>query len=99
MEMDPKMEPKPIKKSMKNSWSFWIEKISSFGWIWEVFWEDFGRIWEARGARMETKINEFRGHFATPSQEASRGGFGEGPGWIWEGFWEGFVRIWEDSLT
>ena len=25
---------------------------------------------------METKLNEFRGHFATPSQEASRAGFG-----------------------
>ena len=35
-------------------------------------------------------MNEFRGHFATPSQEPSRGGFGDGSGWIWEGF----GRIW-----
>ena len=27
--------------------------------------------------------------FGTPSQEASRGGFGEGSGWMWGGFWEG----------
>ena len=46
---------------------------------------------------METKINEFRGHFATPSQ-GLQGRVWGGPGWIWEGFWEGFVRIWEDSM-
>ena len=33
---------------------------------------------------METKINEFRGHFATPSQEASR---------VWGGSWMALGRI------
>ena len=41
-------------------------------------------------------MEEFRGHFATPSQEPSRGGFGEASGWIWGGFWEGFGWIWDD---
>ena len=41
------------------------------------FWEGFGGIWEAPMARMETKIKEIHGHFATLSQDASRGGFGE----------------------
>ena len=45
---------------------------------------------------METKMIEFRGHFATPSQEPSRGGFGEGSGWIWGGFWESFRGIPDD---
>ena len=48
------------------------------------------------GAQMETKMEEFRGHFAIPSQEPSRGGFGEGFGWILGGFCEGFGWIWED---
>ena len=45
---------------------------------------------------MERKIEEFRGHFANPSQEPSRGGFGEASGWSWGGFLEGFGGIWED---
>jgi len=49
--------------------------------------------WRLGGAQMRTKMAEFRGHFAIPSQEPSRGGFGEGSGWIWEGFWEGLGRI------
>ena len=48
-----------------------------FGWIWGGFWEGFGGLWEARGARMETKMEEIRGHFAILSQDGSRGGFGE----------------------
>ena len=40
-------------------------------------------------------MKEFREHFATASQEPSRGGFGEDSGWIWGGFWDGFGRIWE----
>ena len=44
---------------------------------------------------MVTKMKEFREHFATASQEPSRGGFGEDSGWIWGGFWDGFGRIWE----
>ena len=69
------------------------------GCFWEVLGKDFGGIWEARGAQLETKIDEFRVHFPTPSQETPRAGFGEGPGWIGEGFWEGFVRIGEDLKT
>ena len=42
---------------------------------------------------METKMKEFRLHFATPAQEPSRGGFGEGFGWIFRGFWDGFGGI------
>ena len=38
---------------------------------------------------METKINEFRGHFATPSQEASRAGFGG----VLDGFGKDFGRV------
>ena len=49
-----------------------------------------------RGAQMETKMEEFRGHFVTPSQEPSRDGFGEGSGWIWGAFWEGFGGILDD---
>ena len=52
--------------------------------------------WKPGGFQIETKMKEFRGHFATPSQEPSRGGFGEGFGWILGGFWEGFGWIWED---
>ena len=66
------------------------------GWIWGGFGEGFGRIWRPGGAQMETKMNEFRGHFATPSQEPSRGGFGDGSGWIWECFgrvWNDFAKI------
>ena len=51
--------------------------------------------WSPGEPKMETKMIEFRGHFATPSQEPSRGGFGEGSGWIWGGFWEGFGGIWK----
>ena len=40
-------------------------------------------------------MKEFREHFATASQEPSRGGFGEDSGWIWGGFWDGFGWIWE----
>ena len=47
---------------------------------------------EAEGAQMKTKMEEFRGHFATPSQEPSRGGFGNDSGWIWGRFWEGFGK-------
>ena len=54
------------------------------------FWKDFSSTmelkWSPRGAQMETKMKEFRGHFATSAQEPSRGGFGEGFGWIFEGF-------------
>ena len=43
--------------------------------------EGFGTVLEGfgrpGGARMETKMREIRGHFATLSQDASRGGFGE----------------------
>ena len=59
------------------------------------FWRDLG----GSGTQVETKIDEFRRHFPTPSQETSKGGFWEGPGWIGEEFWEGFVRIWEDLKT
>ena len=48
---------------------------------------------------MEAKINEFRGHFATPSQEASRAGFGEAPmdlGRILGGFCADLGRFKED---
>ena len=45
---------------------------------------------------MEIKRKEFRGHFATPAQEPSRGGFGEGSGSIFGGFWDGFGGIQED---
>ena len=38
---------------------------------------------------METKISEFRGHFATPSQEASRAGFGG----VLDGFGKDFGRV------
>ena len=38
---------------------------------------------------MKTKINEFRGHFATPSQEASRAGFGG----VLDGFGKDFGRV------
>ena len=34
--------------------------------------------WRLGGAQMKTKMEEFRGHFGTPSQEPSKGGFGEG---------------------
>ena len=44
------------------------------------------------GAEMEIKMEEFREHFATASQEPSRGGFGDGSEWIWEGF----RRVWND---
>ena len=58
---------------------------------------DFSRKKERKrrpgGAQMETKMKEFREHFAIASQEPSRGGFGEGSGWIWGGFWEGFGGI------
>ena len=51
---------------------------------------------EPGGTLMETKMEQFHGHFATPSQEPSRGGFGDGSGWIWERFLEGFGGIWDD---
>ena len=50
---------------------------------------------EARGTPNGDQNEEFREHFATASQEPSRGGFGEDSGWIWGGFWDGFGRIWE----
>ena len=60
------------------------------------FWMDLGTIsggfWtdlEAGGAQIKTKMNEFRGHFATTSQEPSRGGLGtvlDGFGKVLEGF-------------
>ena len=63
------------------------------------FGDDFGKVLEGfgrpGGTQMETEINEFRGHFATPSQEPSKGGFWEGSGWIWGAFSAGFGRIWE----
>ena len=40
---------------------------------------------------MKTKMEAFRGHFATPSQKPSPGR----AGWIWGGFSEGFGGIWE----
>ena len=53
------------------------------------FWMDLGRIlggfWRdsgGRGARMETKINKFRGLFTTPSQ-----------GRVWGGSWMDLGRI------
>ena len=49
-----------------------------------------------KGAQMGTKMEEFRGHFVTPSQEPSRDGFGKGSGWIWGAFWEGFGGILDD---
>ena len=52
--------------------------------------------WSPGGAQMETKMIEFRGHFATSAQDPSRGGFGEGFGWIFRGFWDGFGGIQED---
>ena len=58
---------------------FWI-----FGGCLGGFLEGFGGIWEARGTRMETKIREIRGHFATLSQDASRGGLGEDLGRIFK---------------
>jgi len=41
---------------------------------------------------METQISEFRGHFATPSQEASRAGFGG----VLDGFGKDFGRVCAD---
>ena len=42
---------------------------------------------------METKREEFRGHFATPSQEPSRGRFG----WVLGGFRRIFGGTWRDA--
>ena len=83
------MAPKLMPKSIKNS----IKKIIDFRMFFSSKREP---KWSPRGAQMETKMIEFRRHFATPSQEPSKGGFGEGSGWIWAGFLEGFGRILHD---
>ena len=57
-----------------------------------IFYQKWSRNGVLGEAQMETKMIEFRGHFATPSQEPSRGGFGEGSGWILGAFWEGSGR-------
>ena len=55
--------------------SFWGSSMggfgAGFGWIWGGFWEGFGGLWEARGARMETKMEEIRGHFVILSSSWS----------------------------
>ena len=42
------------------------------------------------------KMEEIRGHFATSSQDGSRGGFGEDLGRIWEGFCKALEGCRED---
>ena len=76
-----------------------------FGRVLDGLGEGFGTVLEGfgrpGGARMETKMREIRGHFATLSQDASRGGFGEDLGRIWGGFCkdlEGFREDFEWNL-
>ena len=71
-----KSMPKSMKKCLKKLIDFW----KAFSWKMEP-------KWRPRGPRMETKMEEFRGHFATPSQKPSRGGFWMDLGRILRGFW------------
>ena len=55
---------------------------------------------DAGGAQMETKMKEFRGHFATPLpgalQGRVRGGFWMDLGTILEGFLKDFGQFWDE---